>query len=82
MDLSCQFKKHGEILRPSEDMGLVEFKCPRRACGAIPNRVIVLHVFRTDTGVLFRTDRFKQPPVEEQEEEHASQHNSASVRSA
>lgn len=61
MDLACRHKKHGELLKPSEGMGLVEFRCPRRECGAISGEVVIEHVFRTDTGALFRTDRYKQP---------------------
>lgn len=78
MDLRCQGRKHGELLTPSEDMGLVEFKCPSRWCGAGPG-VVVLHIFRTDTGVLFRTDKYRQPRIGGKD---AAQHNSASIRSA
>lgn len=80
MDLRCSDKKHGELTQPSNDVGLVEFKCPRGMCGAGPNTV-VLHTFRTDTGELVKTQRFKQPRMKKGEQ-NATEHDPASLRSA
>lgn len=56
VDLSCDFKKHGVLVRP----GVLEVKCSSRFCGARPGAV-VLHRFDTTTGQLLETVRYKTP---------------------
>jgi hypothetical protein len=80
MDLRCESKKHAEIFEEPMHKGLLEVKCDSRFCGAGPGRV-VLHRFDLETGFLVNTRRFKTPTVRK-ESEHASDSDSASVRSA
>lgn len=56
MDLRCEAKKHGVVVRP----GLIEVKCDSRFCGA-EQGVTVLHRFDATTGELVETVRFKDP---------------------
>lgn len=76
MDLRCPNRKHGVILRPSTDDGLVEIACPSRWCGKRVG-VVVLHTFNTRTGELVNTRRYRQP----EGGVHATRDN-APVRSA
>lgn len=63
MELRCSSKKHGELLQPSGDEGVVEFRCSSRWCGG-GSGVIVLHRFSTHTGELTQTNKYKQPSIE------------------
>ncbi len=64
MDLRCPSKKHGELLQPSNDEGVVEVRCVSRWCGG-RSGVIVLHRFSTHTGELMQTNKYQQPPTQE-----------------
>ena len=77
MEIRCEHKKFGELTGD----GYIEVKCPSRFCGE-PGTV-VLHRFDPLTGELITTKRFRDPvPVEIEEVQGATQHNSVAVRSA
>jgi len=75
VDLRCEAKKHGVIVRE----GVVEIKCDSRFCGAAQG-VTILHRFDVVTGELVETVKFKDPVRKERA--HAAHHNPAAVRSA
>jgi hypothetical protein len=64
VELRCDSKKHAELVIPTADEGLVEFRCASRWCGAMSG-VIVLHRFSTSSGKLVQTNRYQQPPIKE-----------------
>ena len=54
MEIRCDHKKFGEI-----DDGVITIKCQSKFCGASPG-IVVLHLFDS-SGVLIRTERFRNP---------------------
>jgi len=58
VELRCEHKILHGILDTKNHV--VEFKCRSARCGARPG-VVVIHRFDALTGVLLRTDRFKDP---------------------
>lgn len=76
MDLRCEHKKFGEL---TED-GRLEVKCSSRFCGAVSGTVVI-HRFDPLTGDLLDTKRFRDPaPIANEEVQHGTRHDSASVR--
>jgi len=75
-ELRCDGRMHARI---DPDEGWIEVKCPRRACGAGPN-VVVLHRFNLHTSKLVQTVRFASPRV--REEANGTNHRAPAVRSA
>jgi len=70
VELRCDAKKHAELLKPSDDEGVIEVRCSSRWCGAGPG-IIVLHQFSTRDGKLMQTQKFQQPPMNEGSVGHA-----------
>jgi hypothetical protein len=61
MELRCASKKHGELITPTSDEGVVEVRCDSRWCGAV-NGVIVLHRFSTADGRCMDTKKYQRAP--------------------
>lgn len=61
MDLRCNSKKHGVLITPSTDEGVVEIRCDSRWCGG-GNGAVVLHRFSTQDGRLVDTKMYQRAP--------------------